>query len=285
MKNKNRVLVIGGTGRLGRPVVDKLLLAGFNVRVLTRDPVRASQNLPEEVEIYHGNVEDRSSLIDPMRDCDGIHLNLNGAAQKRRYFEIEYEGTLNVVRMAENSGVKHITMISGSTVNDEIKLDFVQAKAKAEKVLLESKINATIFRASAFMETIPMMIRGPFGIVLGKQPYPFNLVSAKEFAEKVALVFDSPEKFANVILQAYGPEKLYLKVALKSYVKIKAPGKLVLQVPLFMMWLPSKFMGSEIAHIYDLTKHFEDVPEPASDSISTDLLGSLKITFDSWLKE
>jgi NADH dehydrogenase len=35
------ILVAGGTGRLGRLVVQRLCAAGSQVRVLTRDPTRA----------------------------------------------------------------------------------------------------------------------------------------------------------------------------------------------------------------------------------------------------
>jgi uncharacterized protein YbjT (DUF2867 family) len=40
MVNK-RILVLGGTGMLGGPVVRRLLADGFDVRVLARDPAKA----------------------------------------------------------------------------------------------------------------------------------------------------------------------------------------------------------------------------------------------------
>jgi uncharacterized protein YbjT (DUF2867 family) len=49
------VLVLGGTGMLGRPVVDRLLRDGFSVRVLARDPDRAADLLPDTAEIVHGD--------------------------------------------------------------------------------------------------------------------------------------------------------------------------------------------------------------------------------------
>ncbi len=45
----NRVLIIGGTGSIGRLVTARLLELGRLPRVLTRDPDRARRSLPDGV--------------------------------------------------------------------------------------------------------------------------------------------------------------------------------------------------------------------------------------------
>ena len=47
-----RVLITGGTGFLGRPLVRRLLKAGHSVRVLSRDAAAAEKLLPREAETY-----------------------------------------------------------------------------------------------------------------------------------------------------------------------------------------------------------------------------------------
>lgn len=47
-----RVLITGGTGFLGRPLVRRLLKAGHQVRVLSRDAEAAEKMLPREAETY-----------------------------------------------------------------------------------------------------------------------------------------------------------------------------------------------------------------------------------------
>ena len=42
----DKVLVVGATGMLGRPVVDRLSADGYGVRVLTRDPESARVTTP-----------------------------------------------------------------------------------------------------------------------------------------------------------------------------------------------------------------------------------------------
>jgi nucleoside-diphosphate-sugar epimerase len=51
-----KTLVIGGTGFLGSYIVDALLAAGQHVAVVTRNPERAAQELPDAVEIISGDI-------------------------------------------------------------------------------------------------------------------------------------------------------------------------------------------------------------------------------------
>jgi uncharacterized protein YbjT (DUF2867 family) len=57
-----RILVVGGTGMLGQPVVRRLLADGYQVRVLSRSPERARAVLGEGCELVGGDVDDLPSL-------------------------------------------------------------------------------------------------------------------------------------------------------------------------------------------------------------------------------
>jgi uncharacterized protein YbjT (DUF2867 family) len=63
----NRVLVIGGTGNVGRHVVDQLEAAGARFRVMTRNPDAAG--LPSGMEVVRGDLTVPETL-DP--SLDGI---------------------------------------------------------------------------------------------------------------------------------------------------------------------------------------------------------------------
>ena len=56
------ILVAGGSGQLGALVVRSLARRGLPVRVLTRDPARASHLADGHVEIVSGDVRDPASL-------------------------------------------------------------------------------------------------------------------------------------------------------------------------------------------------------------------------------
>jgi NAD(P)H-binding len=65
-----RVLVVGGTGKVGRIVVRKLLLRGYTVRVMVRDSAGdAEALLPASVDIFRGDV---GILKDCLDACTGM---------------------------------------------------------------------------------------------------------------------------------------------------------------------------------------------------------------------
>jgi len=67
-----RVLVIGGTGTVGREVVSQLPAKGAQVRALVRNP-KAAQ-LPPQVEVVQGDLTVPESLDGPLHGMDAVFL-------------------------------------------------------------------------------------------------------------------------------------------------------------------------------------------------------------------
>jgi uncharacterized protein YbjT (DUF2867 family) len=68
----NRILVIGGTGNIGRQVVCQLRAAGARFRVMTRNP--AAAGLPPEVEVVRGDLTVPETLDPCLEDVDTVFL-------------------------------------------------------------------------------------------------------------------------------------------------------------------------------------------------------------------
>ena len=67
----NRILVIGGTGNIGRHVVTHLTSTAAQVRALVRNPAAA---LPPQVEIVRGDLTDPATLDASLDDIDAVFL-------------------------------------------------------------------------------------------------------------------------------------------------------------------------------------------------------------------
>lgn len=67
-----RILVIGGTGNVGRHVVDQLAATGARFRTMTRNPDAA--DFPPEVEVMRGDLTDPRTLDRCLRDIDTVFL-------------------------------------------------------------------------------------------------------------------------------------------------------------------------------------------------------------------
>jgi uncharacterized protein YbjT (DUF2867 family) len=156
---RERILVVGATGMLGTPVALQLLKDGFTVRILTRNPVKAQEKFGSSVEICQGNVEQPETLVSALEGVFGVHINLSGGPKPEDYERIEHHGTVNVVQTALRFGISRLTYLSGNSVQKENTWFYpVRAKYAAEKAIRTSGIAYTIFRASWFMESLPLRI-------------------------------------------------------------------------------------------------------------------------------
>ena len=68
----SHILVLGGTGSIGRPVVARLTDLGDQPRVLTRNPDRARRNLPEGTEVVAGDLTDPASIVAALDGIDAV---------------------------------------------------------------------------------------------------------------------------------------------------------------------------------------------------------------------
>lgn len=97
-----RVLVIGGAGMLGAPVVRALQQRGYSVRVFSR---AAPAKAHDGVEAFAGDVVDRARLRPALADCIGAHVSLRGASiEDARWTEVA--GAAVVAELCRELGLK-----------------------------------------------------------------------------------------------------------------------------------------------------------------------------------
>lgn len=113
MTEHRRVLVTGGSGRLGVYVVD-VLMDDFDVRVLDLEvPI-------QDIETIIGSAEDYDLVVEAMRDVDAVvHLaNLDAGvrAPDQEFIRINVGGTWNVLDAAQKAGVKRFVYASSYNV-------------------------------------------------------------------------------------------------------------------------------------------------------------------------
>jgi dihydroflavonol-4-reductase len=119
MNQTGKVLVTGGTGFLGAYILKNLIEKGFTVRATRRSaalPFFIPSEILEKVEWVDADVLDVVSLEDAL---EGVWAVIHAAAivsfdrkDRDKMYQVNVEGTANVVNCAVESGVKRLIHVS-----------------------------------------------------------------------------------------------------------------------------------------------------------------------------
>jgi len=110
------LLITGATGFLGQHIVQELLEAGYDLRVLVRSPQGRTFSWGSMVEIVEGDVLDVVSLDRAMEGVDQvIHAAALVSFWRRRHQEmrqVNVAGTANVVNLCLEKGISRLVHLS-----------------------------------------------------------------------------------------------------------------------------------------------------------------------------
>ena len=151
-----KILITGGTGFLGSYIIKQLVEKNYAVRAIRRGnklPTWISKEITDKVEWVEGDILDVVALQDAMESVDTV---IHSAAivsflkkDRKQMYQVNVEGTANVVNMALEKNVSRLVHISsvaalgrtagGGHVNEEKKWEeskvnthYAKSKFKAE---------------------------------------------------------------------------------------------------------------------------------------------------------
>ena len=186
-----KILFIGASGMLGKPVALELLRAGFPVTLLARD-VEKMQKLFPKIPIVKGDVFDITSLEAAMAGQEIVYLNLSVAqSSKKNEPQPEREGINNIIEAAKKTTVKRIVYLSSLIKNYEGMNGFnwwaFQIKQAAVNAIKKAGLNYSIFYPSTFMECLDkQMLQGTRIMLAGKSEAPMWFIAGKDYGVQVA---------------------------------------------------------------------------------------------------
>ncbi|MEU9131428.1 NAD(P)H-binding protein [Kitasatospora sp. NPDC048540] len=208
------VLVTGGTGHLGRELVERLRPA-YRVRVLARSPGSGG-----EVDWVRGDLATGAGVAQAVAGVSAVvHAATCSPAARRGYLrpadlwrsplEVDVDGTRLLLEAAARSGVDHFAYISIVGV-DRPRGPYLRLKLTAEELVRESGVPFSILRATQFHWLLDRMLGKAARLPVLPLPtrVPVQPVDPADFAGYVAeCLADGPggrrEDFA-------GPEVLTL---------------------------------------------------------------------------
>ena len=279
----DRILVVGGTGLLGRPVARRLLHDGFGVRLLVRDPARAATAMGPDFEYVKGSVQDREAVQRAVRGCAGVHISLGGATTPATLDQVEHHGTAAVARAAADRGLRLLTYVTGSLVHAPYpgRIPEHRAKLAAEAAIRQSGIPFVFFRPTYVIDNLPRHVQGRFAVALGR-PRPLHMVAAGDLARMVSRAFTTAEA-ANRDLYVHGPEAISIRDALQIYCSLVEPRKRVVTIPVGVMSVVDRvLLGGKLQANLQLMALVDRLGEQGDPAETTRLVGAASITVRQW---
>jgi uncharacterized protein YbjT (DUF2867 family) len=177
-----KILVTGGTGKVGGAVVNELLKRGADVRVLSRKQPQAGK-LPAGVEVAIGDLLDPVSVEQAMRGVDKLFL-LNAVVPD------ELTQALIAYGIAKRIGLKHVTYLSVFKADKFRDVPHFASKVAVENALHEFGVPYAILRPGYFFQNdanLKDALTGP-----GIYPVPIGTagmaaVDVRDIAEAAAI--------------------------------------------------------------------------------------------------
>lgn len=221
--NASEVLVTGGTGSLGRRVVDRLRGPGYEVRTLSRSARGAG--------VVRGDLQTGEGLAQAL---EGVDVLIHCASSPRKPRQTDVEGTGHLLEAASRAGVSHVVFVSivGVDRNPYLPyLPYYRAKLEAERIVERSPVPWTILRATQFHEFVLKQIRLLERLPVMMVPRGFLLqpIDIGEVADRlVELALSEP---AGCVPGIGGPEVRALADLARSYLKATGRRRRVIEVP------------------------------------------------------
>ena len=138
MENK-RVLVIGGTGYIGKELVDELIRRGYSVKVISRKAYGEH--------ILQGSVLDKEFLSENIKNFDYvIYLTAVIRSILKSRYKQNATGLGNVIDVMNENKIRKIIYFSTMNVNIKKTGHYGNSKKECEKIIKESSLDYVIIR-------------------------------------------------------------------------------------------------------------------------------------------
>lgn len=149
------IVVLGGSGFVGRTLVARLLAQGVQVRVLTRS-ADTRPRVPAGVDLRIGDVFDAAFLRDTLDGVDAV-VNLIGILNERGddgsgFHKVYVELVESIIAAMQANGVRRLLQMSALHAGDG-ESHYLHARGEAEARVRASALDWTLFR--------PSVIAGP----------------------------------------------------------------------------------------------------------------------------
>ncbi|NRB20223.1 MAG: complex I NDUFA9 subunit family protein [Rhodobacteraceae bacterium] len=254
-RTNRKAIVLGGTGFLGKRVVQELRNQGFSVCIATRFPERAARSTDgwrKEVRLIQSDLSDHGSLerafegASAVINCVGLYIE----SRTETFRDVHVVGARTVAEVARSLGVQDLIHISGINAKRDSPSAYVRARAEGEDDVRRAFPAATILRPSvmfsrsgAFFGDLDAIVRRlPIIPLFGDGSTRLQPVHVGDVAKAVFRTLDHVGARGRVF-ELGGPDVFTYREILQRLAGRAGKRRLFLPLPFLLWWSLAAMMN------------------------------------------
>ena len=241
------LLVIGGTGTLGRQIVLQALKKGYPVRCLVRNFRRANFLKEWGAELVYGDL----NIIETIPPClQGITAVIDASTGRSSDTDglkiVDWYGKMALIEASKEANIKRFIFFSTQNLDSFSNIPLIQIKQGIEIKLKESNIPYTIFKLTGFYQgiieqyAIPILENLPIWVTNDNNV--FSYMDTQDIAKFCLRSLQLPETI-NKTYFLNGPKSWSSAEIIRICEELAGQTAKVNQIPIFILKIVSKVFG------------------------------------------
>ena len=241
------LLVIGGTGTLGRQIVLQALTKGYPVRCLVRNFRRANFLKEWGAELVYGDLTIPETIPPCLNGITGIiDAATNRPSDDNTLKAVDWDGKVALINAAKVAKIKRFIFCSTQNLEQFSSIPLMKMKKGIEINLQNSQIPYTVFRLSGFyqglIEQYAIPILENFPIWVTNENTVVSYMDTQDIAKFCVRSLQLPQT-VNQTFVLGGPKGWISSDIINLCERLAGQKAKVNQVPLFVLKLASRFFG------------------------------------------
>lgn len=241
------LLIIGGTGTLGRQIVLQALTKGYQVRCLVRNFRKASFLKEWGVELVYGDLSKPETIPPCFKGITAvIDASTSRADELESLKKVDWVGKLSLIESAKAANIQRFIFFSAQNVEQFENIPLMKIKNGIEIKLKESGIPYTIFRLTGFYQglieqyAIPILENLPIWVT--NENIYISYMDTQDIAKFCLRSLQIPQTINQTFFLS-GSRGWVSSEIINLCEQLAGQKAKVQKVPLFVLKFVSKFFG------------------------------------------